>query len=420
MASKIETGLSYATFTESIRGWGGVLRNFHTSIWLGSAPKPRAATFVTLFTLAVMGRTALITVLPLRALYFTGSAQEVSLLYLFVSLFGVGISLCIPWLVHHMSRRRVFTLAALSATAAAGCFVSPHFHFFVLGMVLQIFSVAAFEICLNLYVMDHVPRQQLGRFEPLRIFFAAGAYTLGPWLGVYTSESIGLWFPFVLSAAIANITLIYFWYLRMSDNPAVSPMKTSPPKPLKYIPRFFKQPRLRLAWFLAVGRSGWWSMFFIYAPIYAVESGLGEEAGGLLVSLGLMAAFFVPLWGWFGRRYGLRPVLITGFFGSGLVTLSIAWAMDFPLLGAGLFLLAALMTSVIDGAGNLPFMRAVHPHERPEMTTVYATYRDAGQLAPPGVFSLLLSYFPLASVFVASSGAFFALAWIARFIPKRL
>ena len=28
---------------------------------------------------------------------------------------------------------------------------------------------------------------------------------------------------------------------------------------------------------LAFGRSGWWTMFFIYTPIYCVQSGLGEE-----------------------------------------------------------------------------------------------------------------------------------------------
>lgn len=396
------------------------MRNFHNSIWLGSAAKPRVATFVTLYTIVILVRTALITVVPLRALEFTGSAENVSILYLCVSIVGVASSLSIPWIAHKLKRRWVFSLAALAAIGAAGCFMSPLFPLFVVGMVLQIFSIAAFEIALNLYVMDHVPRHELGHYEPLRVFFAAGAYAVGPWLGVFLAESYGEWSPFALSAAIAFVLLLYFWYLRLTENPAVSPMKTAPPNPMKYLIRFFAQPRLRLAWVLAVGRSGWWSMFFIYAPIYAVESGLGDEAGGLLVSLGLMAAFLVPLWGWVGRRVGLRKLLIFAYFASGLVTISIALAIDLPFLGAGLLLLAALTTSTIDGAGNLPFLRAVHPYERAEMTTVYATYRDAGQMAPPGVFSILLQLFALPSVFIASGVSYLVLSLVARHIPRRL
>jgi hypothetical protein len=56
--------------------------------------------------------------------------------------------------------------------------------------------------------------------------------------------------------------------------------------PLRYVPRFFSQPRLVLAWTLAAIRPSWWSMFFIYAPILAVTSGLGAETGGIVASIG--------------------------------------------------------------------------------------------------------------------------------------
>ena len=221
---------------------------------------------------------------------------------------------------------------------------------------------------------------------------------------------VAVWAPFALCAVLAAAVVAFFWYLRLTENPAVAPMKKAPPNPVRYIKRFIDQPRLRLSYILAVGRSGWWSMFFIYAPIYAVESGLGDEAGGLLVSLGLACAFLVPLWGWIGRRFGLRRLLVTAYTLSGLASIAVALAMQLPLLGAGVLLLAALLTASIDGAGNIPFLRAVHPTERAEMTTVFATYRDAGQLLPPATFAILLKIFPLASVFVASGVAALILA----------
>jgi len=76
--------------------------------------------------------------------------------------------------------------------------------------------------------------------------------------------------------------------------------------------------------------------------------------------------------------------------------------------------------SVIDGAGNLPFMRAVRPRERAEMTTVFSTYRDMSRLAMPGVFSLVLQVFALPAVFVTSALTMAVMAYYARYIPRRL
>ena len=74
----------------------------------------------------------------------------------------------------------------------------------------------------------------------------------------------------------------------------------------------------------------------------------------------------------------------------------------------------------LDGAGNLLFLRAVHPYERAEMTTVFASFRDVTQVAPPLLCSLLLAFFALPSVFVASGTVMLASAVLTARIPRRL
>jgi hypothetical protein len=269
-------------------------------------------------------------------------------------------------------------------------------------------------------VLDHIPRRELARFEPLRVFAAAGAWTLGPWLGVLLQAAVAPWAPFAVSGASGAALLAYFWWLRVNEHPAVAPMRTPPPTPLRYLPRFFGQPRLRLAWLLAFGRAAWWAMFFVYAPVFAVTSGLGELAGGAIVSAGTGCLFLVPLWGWIGRRWSIRRLLIGGYAATGAATLLAALVAGEAWLVAAALVLAALGASVIDGAGNVPFLRAVHSHERAEMTTVFTTYRDASQLAPPGVFSLLLKAFELPVVFLAAGLGMFVMAFYARFLPRQL
>jgi hypothetical protein len=85
-----------------------------------------------------------------------------------------------------------------------------------------------------------------------------------------------------------------------------------------------------------------------------------------------------------------------------------------------MLILAAITCEIIDGAGNTLYLRAVHAHERSEMTAVFASYRDVAQLAPPAVFAVLLSTFELPAIFIAGGLMMFGLAGLARYIPRRI
>jgi MFS transporter, ACDE family, multidrug resistance protein len=158
----------------------------------------------------------------------------------------------------------------------------------------------------------------------------------------------------------------------------------------------------------------------VYTPIYAVTSGLGAETGGIIVSIGTGWIWLVPLWGWAGRRFGLRPLLQCGYAAAGVLSFGMAVVFGVPWLGATILALAALGTETLDGAGNLLFLRAVHVYERSEMTTVFVSYRDVAQLGPPAVCTVLLSFFGLQSVFVAAGVMMLAAAGLSGRIPRRL
>ena len=394
------------------------LRNIHIASWIDAVGKPTAAAFVILFSLVGFCRALLITIIPLNAHAWLGDAQKVSVLFFGVSLGGLAASLSVPWLVHRIRRRNVFALGIALALLSCGLLATGGGMGIITGMLANALSIAALEIALNLYIMDHIPRRELATFEPMRVFFAASTWTIGPWLGVWLHVHIDPTTPFAAAAALALGTMLYFQWLRLTDHPAVAPAKKPPPNPLKYLPRYFHQPRLLLAWGLAVGRSAWWSMYFVYAPIYVVNEGLGEIWAGAIVSLGTSSFFLVPIWNRIGRRYGLRAMLIGGYLLTGGFTLTVS-LLDGQ-FGVVALLLGAVAAGVIDAAGNVPFLRAVHPHERPEMTTVYNSFRGVSQTVPPGVFAVLLKAFELPAVFLVGGAAMAGLAWFCRYLPRRL
>ena len=314
----------------------------------------------------------------------------------------------------------MFTLGTLSLAASSILLAFNQVPTLAAGLVLSTFAFACIEITSQLYLLDHVPRQALKHFEPIRIFAIAGPWTLGPWLGVYLQRNIAFVTPFAIAAGAALILLILFWSLRLGENAVLTSMRRPPPNPVRYLRRFFAQPRMRLAWTLAAARSSWWNMFYVYTPIFAVTSGLGAETGGIVASIGTGWIWLVPFWGWVGRRFGLRRLLQAGYAVAGVLSICAALAFGTPWLGAGLLVLAALGTEIIDGAGNLLFLRAVRAYERSEMTTVFVSFRDVAQLGPPAVCSLLLSLFSLSSVFIASGLMMIAASSLARRIPRRL
>jgi MFS family permease len=361
----------------------------------------------------------LITLIPLEAYRILGDAGAVSVLFFLASFFGLGANFAVPSLVRRIGRRWVYTGGALLLIAAPLVLAGGTLASQAGGMIVRAFAVVSLGICLNLYIMDHVRRRDFGRSEPKRIFYSAGAWTLGPALGVYLATEVGPWAAYGVSALSAAALLAYFWYLRLSDSPAIvgGPRRASSPR--QFVARFFKQPRLLLAWLVSVCRYAWWGMFMIYVPIYAVQSGLGAMAGGLIVSLGTGFTFLMPLWGWYARRVGVRRVLVGGYMAAGLVTLVAAAVSTQPWVAAGLFVMAAICMVTTDAVGNMPFMLAVRPSERAEMTTVYATYRDMGEIVPPGLFSLLLLVFNLPIVFVVTGLATVAMGHVCKRMHPR-
>jgi hypothetical protein len=86
----------------------------------------------------------------------------------------------------------------------------------------------------------------------------------------------------------------------------------------------------------------------------------------------------------------------------------------------GLICLAAFSATVIDGAGNVPFLRAVRHYERAAMTSVFMTFRHVGSLVMPGVLALVLWVLPLPFVFVVGGFMTLVMAGLSRFLPRRL
>lgn len=390
-------------------------------IWLPAVTgKANARTFAILYGIESFTRASIASVIPIQAYDILQSEQNVSLLYTLVALLGLSVTLSAPILIARFARRYVYTAGALALSLGSLLMLTDMLGGQILGMLARVIGTSLLAITLNLYIMDHIRKTDFVHAESTRLAWSTLAWMGGPALGVFLYTEFGLLAPHLLVIGMVLILLCFFWYYRLTENTAISAGKARPVNPLRNVRRFAEQPRLRLAWLIAFGRSCFWTTFFVYVPLLMVVSGQGQLAGGLVVSAGNGLLFSALIWGKAGQRFGLRPTLTFAFAMTTLTLIGASFTGEaWPWLTAGFLLVGTFFIIALDALGSTAFLRVVRSYERPQMTAVYRTYLDLSELTPPLIYSVVLAFTGLGGVF-ATLALFLAICgWLTwRYLPK--
>jgi MFS family permease len=382
----------------------------------GQAPGVRV--FAILSGIESIARGLLISVFPVAMYRIFADAQQVSQVYFAIGLLSLLVTLTIPWVSRRVPRRWMYSGAVTTYIAAAALCALADSNLFAIGLAMFTFANVVVFVCLNAYIMDYVDRVKLGECQALQLFYSGAAWTIGPFLGIWLMT---LWkpAPFILSAISSCLLLIVFWIYRLGDGKAIHRGNSVQSNPFGYLLRFVHQPRLVAGWAFAVMKScGWW-VYILYLPIYAVENGHSEQLGGALLSLSNAFLFLTPLI-IKAMRGRVRMTIITGFLGSGCLFFLASVNPSGSLISIAMLVLASMFLIMLDVCAGLPFLMAVRPSQRTEMSAVYSTYRDVSSVITPGTASLVLLLAPLKAVFGVTAASMLACVLIAGKLHPRL
>jgi MFS transporter, ACDE family, multidrug resistance protein len=364
-------------------------------------------------------RGTLISTIPIAVYDAFGSAQNLSTVYFTAGVITLFWGLLVPRLTEIWPRRFVYSGGCILYLLAMSLFMIGTAWSVQIGILTMSMATVTCFVCFNAYVLDYVPRPDLGRTQSLQMVYAAAPWAIGPLTGVYLRQ---LWapLPFIVAGAFALLLLATFWYLRLGNGKQISRAKGPAVNPLAYLGRFFRQPRLIAGWLFAVIRScGWW-VYVVYVPVFCIENGLGDKLGGTMLSVSNATLLLSPFMASWVRRRSVRVALRLALaYCAVLFCLATATA-SVPYLTVVLLFLASFGLVMLDVAGGLPFMMAVKPSERPEMAAVYSSFRDVSGIATPGMAWLVLWVAPLNFIFAASGLAFAAAFAIAGQLHPRL
>ena len=350
----------------------------------------------------VLARTSIVAAIPILALKFLGHANYISALYLSTSVTCLAFSLLLPKLISTAGLWRSLILAALFGVISAGSFLANSVWFLFPGLLFQIFMFSLFESAINIYTTQLISRRDLSFFESRRVLFSGFTYLGGPLICGWAIYADILWVPVLLGGACAISVPVLLIFLIPTAKKIQSTTKLAMPGRAD-LKLFASQPRLVLAWFLALSRSSWWQVYTVYTPVFAVKAGFGAASAGPIIALGTGTLILAPFWQILSRKYGLRLTFFYGYLMCGILT---AFAgligKEHAFLSVTLLVGGALAISAVDSGGNAAFLRAVRPHQRMRLVPLYNTYRDVAQIAPSAIFAIVLVYCSLQSVFLVT------------------
>ncbi len=306
---------------------------------LRHAQTPSVKNFAVLAAVESIARGILTSVFPIVMYKTFLDAETVSEIYFVIGVLSLVIGLLVPWLSRIVPRGWLYCSAIVMMLVGNLLAIKGGTWSIALALMAITLATVIISVCFNAYVMDYIERLKLGECETLRLFYSGAAWTIGPFLGVWLMEK---WAPapFVISALACVLLLIIFVKLHLGDGKVINKAKSATPNPLAYLPVFFKQPRLISGWLFAVIRSCTWWVYVVYLPIFAVENGYSEQAGGLALSITNGLLFTTPLMlRWMKGR--VRFAVRLGFFGSSIM-FTLAYIFSFePHLAIALLMLGS-------------------------------------------------------------------------------
>jgi MFS family permease len=363
-----------------------------------------------------------VSVIPIQAYDLLGSSQRVSIVATCVSFMVLLTTLSLPFLFHGVRRRWVYSIGIALVMAAALVFAANIVAGQVIATYLRNAGASIMNITLSLYIMDNIGKHELTRSEPVRMTVATISWVVGPATGAWLYSHYGALAPQLAVVAAGVVLMAGFWAARLRDPVSLPSGTINNFNPLSNLFAFFRQPRLRLAWSIAFGRSCFWSAMFIYGPLLMIEGGLAKATAGLMISASQLTLPLSLIHGRLAQRFGVRKVVAVCFASMSVMCMVAgSFGKASPWSAVVCLLLAAVCASGLDGVGGVPFYRSVKPRERQRMTSVYRTFFEFAELIPGFVFMFLLLHFQIGIVFIVISvlsGILAVITW--KHLPKSM
>ncbi len=346
------------------------------------------------------------------AVYLDSFVHNISIVG-FISTFLTLVSFVsfffITTLIERSSKTKLFSLSLVLFFVSYLLFaINTNFYFVVLIAVLVTVLHTLRITSFGILVKEDSGKRQLSRNEGLIYTFMNLAWLIGPLIAGIVSEKYGISLIFVLSAIFILISLLFFKISGIRD-PGIK--EKEHPNVLRNFKDFFKDKDRRLAYILGGGVNFWWSLIYIFIPVFIIENGLHIKwVGYFLFAIAIPLIIFSYHFSKLAGKVGFKKIFKIGFLIPCLIAIFCFFVGNIYLVLLVL-VFASIGLSMLEATTESYFFDILKGKEELRFYGPYNTAIDVNHFVSRLFPSLLLLFLPFKFIFL-----FYGLAMFGFFL----
>lgn len=316
----------------------------------------------------------------------------------------LGYFLFVP-LVERKDKGKIFSFSLIIFGVTYFLFaLSPKFYFFVIlafiATIIDTLQVMSFGIM----VRDKSSKKLLSQNEGLIYVFANVAWLIGPLIAGMIASRYNISIIFFLGGIFMLIAFFLFRFTRIKDSTQVSKVHLNP---FKTFFEFFKNRDRVFAYILSGGVNLWFSLIYVFMPLYIIRNGLSELWIGYFLAaavapLILFEFYFSKLAG----KIGFKKTFKIGFLIVSLLTVLCFFVTNIFIILI-LLVLANIGIAMIEPTTEAYFFDVVNRKDTLRFYGPYNTTIDVNKFVVKIAASLLLIFLPFKFIFLLFGGFMF-------------
>ncbi len=307
-----------------------------------------------------------------------------------------------------------FGLIGLSASFVAIYFVKSIYTLLIIEL-FRTFFLTCILVPTALLIRDIANKKNLGKTEGFYFTVANLAWMIGPLLGGLIANSYGLKEIFLLSAILPLLSFVIISSKKFKEHNVLHKIHHSIPANLS---DFVKSKSHALLFIMSMGLLFWWSMIYIFIPLYISDSGFSVETVGIVLFMVVLPLILleVPA-GNLADKLGYKKFFFFGFLLMSIVAASTFFASS-PIIVLTLIVCGSIGAAFIEPLREAYFFEITAKSNENRFYSIHRIAVPIGQLIGPVLFSTFLLFSTYRYLFLFIGILMFIFSIISLFIKE--
>lgn len=323
----------------------------------------------------------------------------------------------IPFIEKSNKAKLYYYVLLFSSIIYLGFAFITHLYFLIiLAFIIVVLTTIRISVW-GIIIKDKSAEDKLSRNEGLMYTFFNIAFLVGPLVAGLIAANYGNPFVFILASGFIFISFLVFGFFRIRDAHIEKKVDGNLFKNFK---EFFSDKERSIAYFLGGGVNLWWSLIYIFVPLYIIlnnfsEAWIGYFLFAVVIPLVLFEYYFSKLTG----KFGYKKIFSFGFLIVSFFSLICFFISSNILLTLGVLVLASLGMAMIEPTTEAYFLKILKKKDECRFYGPYNTTIDVNQFVAEILSATVLVFLPFKFLFLLFFIFMFGLFLLSLKMKKR-